>query len=71
MEKLLEKLPTTINITNPFTIQWSETNRGFGEYYFYIKNEKIHCDNECDRRETIKRILCNLADNCILDDNID
>ena len=46
-------------------IQWSEKGRGFGEYTFQLKDGKMYCDNECDSRETVKRILCLMVDQCI------
>jgi hypothetical protein len=68
LDILLDNFPTTTEISDTFIIRWSEKGRGFGEYCFYIKDNKIHCDNECDNRETVKKILLNLVDNCIFDD---
>jgi len=55
---------------HPIVIQWSEKGRGFGEYVFYQKDGKIYCDNECDRRETVKRILCQMVDQAIFRDEV-
>ncbi len=46
-------------------IQWSEKGRGFGEYTFQLKDGKMICHNECDSKETVKRMLCKMVDDCI------
>ena len=54
------------------TIQWSEKGRGFGEYVFQLIDGKMVCDNECDSRETVKRILCIMVDQCeFVDENLE
>ena len=53
---------STINIC------WSERGRGYGEYAFWQDGDKIHCANEGDSKETIKRVLCRMVDEAILDD---
>jgi len=45
-------------------IEWSEKGRGFGEYTFQIIDGKMVCNNECDSKETVKRILCKMVDQC-------
>lgn len=52
----------TPSLYHPITIQWSEKGRGFGEYTFWEEKGKIYCDNECDKKETVKRILCQMVD---------
>lgn len=51
-----------------FAIHWSEKGRGFGSYTFWMEDGKIYCDNECDSRATIKRILSKMVDQAILSD---
>ena len=51
-----------------FIISWAEKGRGFGEYVFWKDGDKMIIDNECDSRESIKRVMCNLIDNCELAD---
>jgi hypothetical protein len=46
-------------------IKWSEKGRGFGEYVFQYIDGKMYCHNECDSKETVKRILCQMVDDCI------
>lgn len=50
------------------SISWSERGRGYGEYLFWQDGDKIHCANENDSKETIKRVLCRMVDEAILDD---
>ena len=49
-------------------INWSEKGRGFGEYVFQMMDGELVCHNECDSKETIKRVLCTMVDQCILKD---
>jgi hypothetical protein len=55
------------DLMNGFQIKWSVKNIGWGEFYFYNKDENIHCSNELMSKEFIKSILNNMVDNCILD----
>jgi hypothetical protein len=49
--------------------QWSATGVGFGGMYFYFdeKDGYVHCSNEIMGREFIKKMLCQMVDNCVLD----
>lgn len=55
---------------SPVTFAWSATGVGFGQLYFYVDPEdnKVHCANETMGREFIKRTLCAMVDNCVLDE---
>lgn len=65
----LDSCEDDINVGDGFVIVWSEKGRGFGQYHFYTGDDgKIHVDNECDGKETIKRILNRMVDEAILDD---
>lgn len=69
IQDFLNQFEDGADIHAPFTILWTEHGRGFGQYHFYTDEEgNIHIDNECDSRESIKRIMCRLIDNAILDD---
>lgn len=46
-------------------IQWSEKGRGFGEYVFYQKDGKLYCNNECDDKATVSRIMLHFVDQAI------
>lgn len=52
----------------PILINWSEKGRGFGEYAIWAEGDKIYIDNECDSKETVKRIFCAMIDNAYLTD---
>ena len=57
-----EDIPTII-------IKWSEKGRGFGDYVFQLIDGKMVCHNECDSPESVKRVLCNMVDQCTFMDN--
>lgn len=68
MRKLFEKLETGISLHQPFTINWTLQDCGFGQFHFYEKHGVICCDNEFMKKETIKQILCAMVDQCVLTD---
>ena len=45
-------------------ISWKEKGRGFGQYCFQIIDGKMVCHSESDSKETVKRILCEMVDQC-------
>jgi len=45
---------------------WSACGVGFGQFYFYIKDDKIMCSNEQKDKEFIKKMLCKMVDDCEL-----
>ncbi len=54
--------------SNTTIFSWSAKSVGFGEFYFYTKDNKTHCENEFMSKEFIKKMLCEMVDDCILDD---
>lgn len=69
IQDFLDGCETSTEIDHRFIIIWSEKGRGFGQYDFYLGDDnKIHIGNECDSKEAIKRILCRMVDDAILDD---
>jgi len=52
-------------------INWSEKGRGFGQYAFQIIDDKMICNNEMDSKETVKRMLCVMIDQCEFTDLVD
>ena len=46
---------------------WSKKGLGFGQFYFYKKDDKLMCSNELMSKEFIKEMLCNMVDACELD----
>ena len=61
--------PREPGLYHPIVIKWIEKGRGFGEYVFWQENGKIYCQNECDSKETVKRILCHMVDQAEFTDN--
>lgn len=49
--------------------EWSSKGVGFGGLYFYVSEYDgyVHCGNEAMSREFIKKILCDMVDQCVLD----
>ncbi len=50
------------------TISWTVKGVGFGQFTFSQKDDKLFCSNEGMSREFIKRVLCDMVDNCELED---
>ena len=74
MQKRFKKIwgqEQTPSLYFPIIIQWSEKGRGFGEYAFWQLDGQIFCNNGCDSKETIKRILCQMVDQAIFMDPSD
>lgn len=52
-----------------FCVCWQTVSAGFGTFDFYFgKDSKVHCDNERLSKDFIKKTLCKLVDDTILDD---
>ena len=45
---------------------WGAEGIGFGQLYFYTKDDVVYCDNELMSKEFIKKVLCNMVDECVL-----
>lgn len=56
------------DLIHEFQISWSVKNIGWGVFYFYNKDGKLHCSNETMSKEFIKEILCKMIDDCELDE---
>lgn len=54
--------------THDVHVQWTAKGIGFGEFYFYENDGKLYCDNEAMSKDFIKRMLCQMVDDCILSD---
>ena len=65
MSDIFEKSPDAVTIKvggKYFFVDWSVKGRGFGQYTFWKEGDKIMCDNECDSKESVKKVLCMLVD---------
>jgi len=67
MQDFLDNCENRIDIHSQIGISFSTTGFGFGQIYF-TQNEDgtIRCDNECMTKEQIKKILSQMVDQCIL-----
>lgn len=53
----------------PNMVLWGVPDVGFGTFHFYNgKDGKVHCGNETMSKEFIKKVLCDMVDDCVLDD---
>jgi hypothetical protein len=52
--------------TDTIHLRFGVKGFGFGELYFYFKDDKIYCDNEFMDKETIKQIINIMVDKSIL-----
>jgi hypothetical protein len=68
VKALFQQTPDSVDLSNEFTIEWTSTNVGFGQFKFYTKDDVVYCDNECMSKEFIKQVLCDMVDNCVLTD---
>jgi hypothetical protein len=62
------KLEDGVALHKSFSLDWSLKGIGFGQFYFYEKDGKIYCDNERMSKESIKRVMCAMVDQCELTD---
>ena len=69
IQEMFNKLDDSATLHNTFVVSWSETGRGFGQYRFKVLEDgRVSIDNECDPKEAIKRVLCHMVDNAVLED---
>jgi len=49
---------------------WSAKGFGFGGFHFYTKenDDTIYCENEMMSKEFVKKMLCHMVDNAVMDD---
>lgn len=69
LQDMFEKISDSVEIS-PFTVFWSMKGVGWGQYNFYMdENNIVHIQNECMSRESIKKVLCMMVDEAVLDDD--
>lgn len=56
------------DLHNNFSLSWALKDIGFGQFYFYKKDGKTYVSNEGMGKESIKRVLNALVDECELED---
>ncbi len=59
----------TLGNDGGFEVRWATVSAGFGGFSFRLKDGKIYCDNEGCKRDFVKRVMCKLVDEAILDDD--
>ncbi len=76
LETLQEKFDRLDDTCGPYTeemfpsatFEWTAKGIGFGSFTFYLKPDgKLHCDNETMGKDFIKKMLCKMVDECVLD----
>jgi len=68
IHEAFDKIEDGVRIGKPFSISWAVKGTGFGSYFFYEKDGQIHCQNECMNKDSIKKVLNMMVDNCVLDE---
>ena len=69
-KQMFDNLPNCCEPVGETTFLWSQQKFGFGQVSFYVQDGKVHCRNETMSKQWIKQQLCQMVDNCILDDEI-
>lgn len=44
------------------TFSWGRADTGFGQFYFYVKDKELYCDNEMMSKDFVKEMLCHMVD---------
>jgi hypothetical protein len=68
IQAMFDSLNNGVSLHARVGLDWSMTGFGFGQLYFYEKDGKIFCSNENMGKETIKKILNIMVDQCELED---
>lgn len=69
IQKMLDMCYDDVELHHSFALNWSLKGKGFGQLYFYVDNNKnLRCSNEMLSKDSIKRILNLMVDQCILED---
>lgn len=66
---MFENVPNFVEPADTCTVVWGVEKLGWGEFVFYVGDDKkVHCANEIMSKEFIKARLCEMVDNCVLDE---
>ena len=63
---MFEDMPNYCEPNAGISFSWGKQDCGFGQFYFYVKDGVLYCDNECMSKESIKEILGFMVDNSTL-----
>ena len=67
-DMMMNSFDNSTELHNNFTVTWSVTGCGFGQFHFYTKDGKTYCSNENMSKEFVKKVLNTMIDNCELED---
>lgn len=69
LQDFFDKFEDDCHPIEPVTFSWASKGSGFGQMYFYVNKDDgyVHCENETMGRGFLKRMLCQMVDNCVLD----
>lgn len=70
LQKYFDQFEDGVALHDRFGLDWSLKGCGFGQLYFYEKDGKIYCQNECMSREAVRHIMNTLVDQCVLEDDV-
>lgn len=83
-KEMFEQMDDGVYLHNSISMDFSLKGFGFGQIYFYAAEDEngkklvkengdqvIRCQNECMSKETLKRILIAMVDQCELEDERD
>jgi hypothetical protein len=72
---MFESCKNSASLDNNFSMSWSISKVGFGQYQFkQVDIDGVSttvCENECMTKRSIRKVLDILVDNCVLLDEID
>lgn len=69
LKALFAAQPDSTEFTRCPDVRWSRKDVGFGGFYFYTMNGVLHCSSECMGRDFVKKVLCDLVDAAVFDDD--
>ena len=66
-KSMFENIEDSCDIIDGVQMNWEAKDCGFGQFYFYHNDEgQLCCDSETMGKEFIKRMLCQMVDDCEL-----
>lgn len=70
IHELFDKLEDTCGPLVNVEFEWTANSVGFGRFYFYYNqtDEKLHISNEMMGKDFIKKMLCKMVDDAVLDE---
>lgn len=67
LREMFEKIEDSCHPTGGFQVDWTAKGCGFGQFYFYYDEDgQLCCSSETMGKDFIKRMLCQMVDDCKL-----